>query len=371
MKKLMLSLALATLVSEPVFAQSSVTLYGLLSTSIMYSNNQGGHSAWQMSSGPQQANRWGVKGTEDLGGGMRAVFVLENGFSSTSGSLGQGGRMFGRQAYVGIASDRFGTVTLGRQYDLASMGLGPYESGWQFAGSSTHIGDNDNVFNDFRLNNSIEYQSVDFRGLKFAGLYGFSNKPDGFSDNSGFSGDVTYKNGPISLGVAYLQVNNPNDPNNTGGTVSGDYGYSSPFITNPATNAGVRRQRIFGSGGGYQFGTAFASLLYTNSQFTYLDSSRLTLQNFEVSAYDYVRPNLQLGIAYTLTIGQYHPQDTAPKWHQVSAAVDYFLTKRTDLFVVGTYERAAGDATFSQIYSLSPSSGKTQVMVEAGIRHKF
>ena len=58
----------------------------------------------------------GIKGSEDLGGGMRALFVLENGFDITNGTSGQGGRQFGRQAFVGLGSDRYGTVTLGRQY---------------------------------------------------------------------------------------------------------------------------------------------------------------------------------------------------------------------------------------------------------------
>ena len=76
------------------------------------------------------------------------------------------------------------------------------------------------------------------------------------------------------------------------------------------------------------------SLLYTNARFDYLDTSRLTLQNFEVSLTDYVTPQLVLGAAYIFTTGQYHPQDNSPKWHQVNTGVDYLLSKRTDLFLV-------------------------------------
>ena len=86
-------------------------------------NNVGG-SAWQMASGFAQGSRWGLKGTEDPGGGYSALFQLENGFNVNNGTLAQGGRMFGRQAYVG-GSARFGTLTLGRQYDAVVDYLAP------------------------------------------------------------------------------------------------------------------------------------------------------------------------------------------------------------------------------------------------------
>jgi predicted porin len=67
--------------------------------------------------GTINGSRWGLRGAEDLGGGLKAIFVLENGFSVQNGRLAQDGREFGRQAYVGVGSTQFGTVTLGRQYD--------------------------------------------------------------------------------------------------------------------------------------------------------------------------------------------------------------------------------------------------------------
>ena len=128
---------------------------------------------------------------------------------------------------------------------------------------------------------------------------------------------------------------------------------------------------MYGAGGAYALGAASLSLLYTNARFEYLDTSRLTLQNLEVSLTDYVRPDLMLGVAYIFTTGQYHPQDNSPKWHQVNAGVDYFVSKRTDLFLVGIYQKAAGDAQYAQIYTLSPSTTKTQVSAVIGLRHKW
>ncbi|AIO32822.1 gram-negative porin family protein [Burkholderia cenocepacia] len=369
------AIAASSLVCEVASAQSSLTLYGLISTGIVYANNQKGtdrqgHSTWQFMSGPQQTPRWGLKGAEDLGGGLRAIFTLENGFNVGNGTLSQGGREFGRQAYLGLASNELGTLTFGRQYDeMATLCM--FESACQFAAYGTHIGDNDNVFDTFRVNNSVQYKSVEYLGLQFEALYAFSNKAGGFSDNNAYSAGTQYHNGPLSIGAAYVQINSPNDPSNSGGAVSGDYGFTSPFISNPTTSSRTSKQRIFGAGGAYKLGPVNLSLLYTNVRFQYLDTSRLTLQSAEVSLTDLVRADFLLGAAYIFTTGKYNPQANNPKWHQVNIGADYFLSKKTDLFLVSIYQRAAGDAQFAEIYTLSPSTTKTQISVVAGLRHKW
>jgi predicted porin len=369
------ALALALPVALSAQAQSSVTLYGLISSGVVYSNSQRGangqaHSAVQFASGPLQTPRWGMKGSEDLGGGLSAIFTLESGYSIGTGAMSQGGRLFGRQAFVGLSSADFGTVTLGRQYDQA-VTLCVYSSSCQFAGIGPHVGDNDNVFDTFRINNSVQYKSPVIKGLQFEGLYGFSNAPGGFSNNNAYSAGIQYAMGAFSVGAIFVQLNSPNDATNQNGAVVGDYGFTSPFITNPASGSGVRAQRIAGVGGGYKWGTWNLSAIYTNTRFDYRDTSRLTLSNAEVSVYDYVRPNLLIGLAYVYTTGQYAPQDSQPTYHQVNAGVDYFLSKRTDVFWHATYQRAAGDAQYAQIYTLSPSGTKNQFAATLGIRHKW
>ncbi|OXH87878.1 porin, partial [Burkholderia multivorans] len=99
-----LLLSLAGLAS----AQSSVTLYGIVDAGVTYRSNERvgtagaytGHSNVGLTTGNLSGSRWGIKGSEDLGGGLRALFVLENGFDITNGTSGQGGRQFGRQAFV-------------------------------------------------------------------------------------------------------------------------------------------------------------------------------------------------------------------------------------------------------------------------------
>jgi len=95
-------------------AQSSVTLYGVIDNVIDVSN-QGGGTIKKLQSGGAYGSRLGFTGSEDLGDGLAAVFTLEMGISTDTGVLQQGGRAFGRQAFVGLAG-KWGSLTLGRQY---------------------------------------------------------------------------------------------------------------------------------------------------------------------------------------------------------------------------------------------------------------
>src|SRR6185437_15305929 len=106
-------------------AQSSVTLYGTIDNALTYVNHAAGSkNLWSLgnaSSGDLSGTRWGIKGNEDLGGGLAAIFQLENGFDPSTGKLNQGGRIFGRQAYVGLTSNAFGGVagTVGSEQSYA------------------------------------------------------------------------------------------------------------------------------------------------------------------------------------------------------------------------------------------------------------
>jgi GBP family porin len=370
MKRQLLLSCLPLVVAGPVCAQSSVTLYGILSEGVMYTSNAGGHQQWQLASGVQQSPRFGFTGKEDLGGGNRAIFTLESGFSMSNGTLGQGGRLFGRQAFVGLANDRLGQLTFGRQIDTMSQSLGWFEAAVQFATYGPPIGDNDNIFPTFRINNAIQYKSVNVAGVQVLSQYAFSNKADDFSDNSDFNVAITYANGPFNAGAAYHVIRMPNSTANTAGAVSGDYGFTSPFVTS-ATGASVSKQQMYGAGGSYAFGNSKVSLMYTHAQFDYLDESRLSLSNYEATATYNITPALLAGLGYIYTDGHYEPTGKEPKWHQVDAGVDWFLSKRTDLFLVGIFQKAAGDAKFAEIYYNSPSSSREQVSVSLGIRHKF
>jgi predicted porin len=354
--------------SRTANAQNSVTLYGIISVGISYSSNAGGKSLTQMTSGPQQPSRWGLRGKEDLGGGLAAIFVLENGFSITSGSASQGGRLFGRQAWVGLATPQYGTITLGRQYDEMTQQLNWTSSAVQFATYGAHVGDSDNIFNVLRLQNSVRYVSPTMRGLSFAAQYAFSNEAGAFSDNSAFSGGMSYQNGPFRFSAAMSQYNDPASTN-TSGAIGDSYGFTSPFVTS-ADGAKVEKQRIFGVGAGYDFGFLQTTLSYTNVLFDYLDTTGLRVNNVEVSVTHKITPTLLAGAAYIYTFGK-SSEAIKPHYNQGNLGIDYFLSKRTDLYLVGLYQRAGGSARYAQIVTTAASSTKSETQLVAGIRTKF
>ena len=112
MKKSILALAVLGAVSGAASAQSSVTVYGLVDVALVRESGAATGASTKITSGVGAGSRLGFKGSEDLGGGLSALFLLENGFQADTGAMGQGGLLFGRQAYVGLQGG-FGTVTIG------------------------------------------------------------------------------------------------------------------------------------------------------------------------------------------------------------------------------------------------------------------
>jgi len=152
-------------------AQSSVTLYGEIDNALAYYNNVGHASLVTMQGADLTTNQWGIKGKEDLGGGFQAIFNLENGFDINTGKLRQGGREFGKNAWVGLASTTLGTVTIGRQLDPTVDLVQPF-TGDGYGPAFTTPGDADNNDNTFRVDNSIKYTSPTYGGLQYELMYG-------------------------------------------------------------------------------------------------------------------------------------------------------------------------------------------------------
>ncbi|HTJ92032.1 MAG TPA: porin, partial [Pararobbsia sp.] len=104
-------------------AQSSVSIFGLMDNGVTYVSNEHGKSLVKANDGVFTPNLWGFQGTEDLGGGTRAIFKLTDQFSVNTGANTPGQSIFSKTAYVGLADDRLGTVTMGIQYDYMAMAL--------------------------------------------------------------------------------------------------------------------------------------------------------------------------------------------------------------------------------------------------------
>jgi len=176
-KSLFVASMMGAFIAPAVYAQSSVTLYGTLDAGLVYTNNQRGHNNFQQASGSVSNTYFGLKGSEDLGAGLHAIFTLESGFNLNNGQFTQNNNLFNRQAFVGLQSNQYGTVTLGRQYDSTVDFLAPLSAAGGGYGNNlaAHPFDNDNLDNSFSVQNSVKYTSPNFGGLKFGGMYAFSN----------------------------------------------------------------------------------------------------------------------------------------------------------------------------------------------------
>ena len=366
-------------------AQSSVTLYGTLDAGLVYTNNQGGHNNWQQGSGTVSDTYFGLRGSEDLGGGLHAIFTLEDGFNINNGQFNESNTLFNRQAFVGLQSDQYGTLTLGRQYDSVVAYLGPLSEAGSGYGNNlaAHPFDNDNLDNSFSIKNAVKYQSANYAGFHFGGLYGFSNDAGGFANNRAYSAGASYTNGPLNVAAAYLQLNNSLGSTNSGGAVSAGAGSNA--------NLTAVTQRTYGVGANYSFGPGTVGLLWTHTQddnliagdqngvgFTVPTGTNLHLDNYEVKGKYALTPALSLNAAYTFTNGHATggTSDGDPKWQTVSLQADYSLSKRTDFYLEGVYQHASGtlgdgSANVAMINTLSPSSNGNQVAATVGLRHRF
>ena len=359
------------LLAASVRAQSGVTVYGLISIGAVHSDNVNGTGLTTVANGPNQTSRLGFKGTEDIGDGDSIFFVLENGFAPDTGSLGQGGRMFGRAAVVGYNSRNYGTFSVGRQTDLETEALCYFEAACQFAGFGTHVGDNDNAFTTFRLNNAMAYRSPVVGGLQLGLQYALSENNER-TNNGAYSASLKYSNGALTLGAALLNVDRPASATNASGAVTLDYGFSTPFaVSRTKAAAAVARHRVGGVVGSYKIGDALVSGLFTSVAFKYLDGSSADVRNAELSFSKFVFSTVQAGIGYTWTKAQYDNNFASRSWQQLNVGVLYFLSKRTDLNFMYIHQKAFGAGNVAQIYTQGRSSGRDQNSLALGIRHRF
>jgi len=369
------------LVASTSRAQSSVTLYGLIDAGIMYTNNvdKGGSRGpvFQATSGTINGSRFGLRGGEDLGGGLKAIFVLENGFNVDNGKLAQNSRLFGRQAYVGLASTQYGALTLGRQYDSLVDFVAPLSgAGGTFGGTTfAHVFDNDNLEHSVRINNAVKYTSLSYGGFKFGALYAFSNSTD-FAGNRAYSVGASYDRGPLKLAAGYLQFNGTNSTNTSGAADVAESGSNGTG----GFRLGASVQRTAGAGVNYAFGPALVGFVYTHSQYEQTesfgsDNGTVRFDNYEVNGKYALTRAVSVGAAYTYTDGHVTRTSTFgedPKWHQVDLQTVYSLSKRTDLYAEALYQHASGHGYVAFINaSGGASSTANQIVGTVGMRTRF
>lgn len=348
-------------------AQSSVTLYGVLDGGMTYANNVRGEKQIQANGGGLFGERWGIKGLEDLGGGVRTIFTLEGGFTSSTGALGQGGLEFGRQAFIGVTSEKSGALTLGRQYDSIADTLAYYGSGLMYNGYYTvHLGDFDHLAGE-RTNSSVKYVSPSFGGFTFQAMYGFGGVPGSIATGSTIGAGLKYAANGLTFGLATLTVRNANvDLNSTFGITNLD-GVSFSVGKNLLQTSSLA---IYGVGGSYALGNATISAVYTQ---THANKTSVSGKKFgtliarigELGITYQVTASLMVGMDYTYTkLGQF-------MWQEPGLAFHYFLSKKTDVYAAAAYQHAFGAAQYANIFTVGSSSTENQVVARIGLRHFF
>ena len=396
MKKILLASAIASLFSVAAHAQSSVTLYGIIDEGVQFNSNAkntvngvnaGGRQVALDSTSGLNGSRWGLKGAEDLGGGLKAIFTLESGINLNNGAFGQGGTPFGRQAFVGLSSDRYGALTLGRQYDSVVTYVQPVATTGYLGGSSLieHPGDLDNLNNSLRTNNTIKYASPNFSGLTFGAEVSLGGQAGNVTGSGGYSAGAAYANGPITLGVGYNYFKNPTGTAGSTGlftdNVSGSNSLSG--VLNSAYQSASSYQ-VAAAGGTYSIGPAVFGVSYSNTKYqsiVTLNGATATFNDVEAGFKWNFTPTLYSGLAYNYTKGNSLSNAAGVSvgnqhFNQLSLLTDYSLSKRTDVYVLGALQKASGisstgTAAVADIGNLGDSSNSRQALVRVALRHKF
>jgi predicted porin len=232
MFKKLLPIALALAATGAAHAQTSVTLYGIADGGLRFDHTAIG-TLKSLASGGESASRWGLRGSEDLGGGLKAIFNFEQDLDISDNSVSQGAvtpttptspvngvagssRLFGRRAIVGLNSAQFGELRVGREFT-------PLYQVWSaadaFGNGDVGRANNIAVGSTTRFDNSITYETISYAGFVAKAMVRLgesttNNAVAGSATKGGGEGDsfsVTYAAGPIYVGVGTLHTRSPVD----------------------------------------------------------------------------------------------------------------------------------------------------------------
>ena len=389
MKKI--AIAVAAAMTAATASAADFTLYGIVDTGLGYTNldtlEDPTVNRFEMINGYNCGSRFGFKGTEDLGNGYSVSFVLENGFNSDSGVLGQGGRMFGREAQVKFHSP-YGTLSFGRAgtllsgagtLDIFGMNADVLPGGWD---GIFNIGNYQG--NGMRLDNMVTYQTPTAAGFTGYLQYSFANdttdgdddsKPNERSNNRYFAGGLTYNNGPLGVVAVYDTLMFRH--------------YSDSLVDPEGNDANVGDSRTFTLGGHYDFGvvkitaygqyvkgsrSGFADGIQSGAVFWFNDEDDTNNNQF----YDADGYNFHLGAQFPLPCGRLYagayygyleanddPENTdATNWN-IFLAHEYDLSKRTIIYSGIGYRQVKVEDDTKDV----TDNKATQVIV--GLRHIF
>lgn len=345
-------LGLAGLALAPAFAQSSVTLYGLMDAGFSrVDNGSGGRNTTTLRSGNAYSSRLGWRGTEDLGGGMRAMFNLEAGVNLATGATST--PYFNRQSWVGLGSDQWGQLTLGRQLPSIADAFIPMLNASYFGnhaaaidgaaiGAGSSVARFNNMVGGTRVDNAVKYQSPSISGLKMLAMVA-TKEPGTATIGRMHSLGASYNTASIDAGLVFHERGCPED----GGCP-----------------AGKARDRILGVGASYKHDGARYGVIYTRQK------DALNVQGNDADVISVVA-RVPFG-AWILGAGYQYLNDRTvldQDTRQLNLASTYLLSKRTSLY--GIYSRqTAANGGKAGMYAVT-STGSRQSQFSLGMVHSF
>lgn len=377
MKKSLLAVAVAAALPAFAHAQTSVTLYGIADGGVNYvdrGTDAAGNkrSAFTVDSGVQSTSRWGIRGTEDLGGGLSAVFNLEAGYKQDTGtgtSAGNTTMDFQRRSVVGL-SGGFGTVLLGRDYTAGFtsagttdiFGYGLYGNWLTFSvqGSTTYAS---SVVGQPLLvrANGIHYVSPNLGGVTLRAFYSPGERdltPKSIGNIWGLSG--VYAAGPLTVQGYYMALKVGTPITVTGGAAA-------------QGTADTDNEKQYGIGAAYAFGPAKITLNYGQVDPPGADTATLgKTRAVQLGGSIAVGPGtIMAGITNMRTT----LAGTTPKANAFGLAYVQPLSKRTNIYATFGLTRNNADGNFilrSSDNTYTPAAaGEDPKAFALGVRHTF
>lgn len=347
--------------------QSNVTLYGSIDSGPTYVSNVRGASVTLLDDGVLQADRFGLRGSEDLGGGLRAIFNLEGGFITSTGAQPRSGVLFNRQSYVGLAG-RWGTLTVGHQTNMIFDAVGKLSNGVMFGSFyAFHPGNIDEFANVAQSDNAIKFTSAPYAGLTVGAMLSLGEQPGNTAKNRAFGVNLAYVRGPLKLAGAYTSANNKalnlgaalGVPSLLGQTmITGSVGAPvyAPLQADQVRNTGV--------GASYALGTVLLHAAVGQSKIK-TAAGDATVTTPEAGA------NVRLSAMDSLNVAMSSSTLAGKHWRQFQVNNVYALSPRTELYAMAVFQKASGAGAVAAINSLGLSSDQRQHAIRLGVHHLF
>jgi GBP family porin len=357
MKKSLISLAILA-ASGAASAQSNVTIYGILDAGIVSEHGGKNGQVTKVGSGVNSASRLGFKGTEDLGGGLAAIFTLETGIKGDTGELDNtSNRLFNRQAFVGLSSKTAGTLTLGRQYTPwynAFVQVGdPFQAGLEGSAKNLFPANSINVRND----NSVVWKSPEFYGVSGEVFYSMGEKKYA-STGRQLGASLGYQNGPLNVRVAYNNINNDTQAGNV--VTENQIGHNSLIAANYDFKV-VKAYAMFGVNKGLNSSPLPNASAYTPAAVAASTDNRTWLVGASVP----VSAAGSVIASYSQVDDKSFDRDA----HQIAVGYTHLLSKRTNVYM--SYAKINNKNGASYTVGNNSDVGTGDSAYSVGIRHSF